>query len=130
MCSSSICPRRLELLPLAAHQLAPNKFIEALEDQPADPSKYANVSIAQVAKADEELLHLVRRDACLLVLSDDRLELVRVFYPRVLHPMTFRRGGTSLLLRAPLHLQEPPPLDSAFSRSPLVQRDLQPALHG
>jgi hypothetical protein len=51
------------LLPVEAHQAATVKFFEAMEDSPADPSRYAKSSIAQVAKADRELFAIVTKAA-------------------------------------------------------------------
>jgi hypothetical protein len=51
------------LLPVEAHQAASVKFFEAMEDSPADPTRYEKASLAQVAKADRELFAIVSKAA-------------------------------------------------------------------
>lgn len=49
------------LLSFAAHQRISDKFLEALEDDPADPDRYSRTSVAQVSKCDQEVFTLLSR---------------------------------------------------------------------
>lgn len=52
-----------ELLPLEVHEEVRTKFMDALDDEPADAERYECTSIAQIAKADAELFRRVAKSA-------------------------------------------------------------------
>ena len=59
MLRTSVCWEVAELLPRTSHDLWRTRLVELMDDDPADASKYDPVSLAQCARADEELWRLL-----------------------------------------------------------------------
>ena len=51
------------ILDYESHQKLTDRLFEALDDDPADPERYNRTSVAQVAKADQEIFRLLAK-AC------------------------------------------------------------------
>lgn len=50
-----------DLLPFQVHQAIQSKWMEALEEEPADASAYSHTTLAQVVKADKELFSMLAK---------------------------------------------------------------------
>ena len=50
------------LLPVEAHQDILGKWFGALEDEPADPDRYAKTAVAQIHKADAEVFRMFSQE--------------------------------------------------------------------